>query len=97
MLAGGGEAAGAVDVDGGHSELVPSAGPDVGQLDALLCSLGDRWRKGKGTWGSGVTDSLTGHMFAATSLCFDSLGFSSKLHYIHLSLLSNISEVGICT
>lgn len=68
MLAGGREAAGAVDVDGGHSELVPSAGPDVGQLDALLCSLGDRWRKGKGTQGSGVTDRVIGHMFSATSL-----------------------------
>lgn len=36
------EAAGPVDIDSSDSELVPSAGSDVGQLDALLCSLRDR-------------------------------------------------------
>lgn len=43
MFAGRGEATGPVDVDCSNSELVPSAGSDVGQLDALLCSLRDRW------------------------------------------------------
>lgn len=76
MLAGGGEATGPVDVDGGHSELVPSAGPDVSQLDSLLCSLGDRWREGKGTRRSGVMGRVAGHVFTAESLCSDSLFFS---------------------
>lgn len=43
MFAGRSEAAGPVDIDCSHSELVPSAGSDVGQLDTLLCSLRDRW------------------------------------------------------
>lgn len=50
MFAGRSEAAGPVDVDRRNSELVPSAGSDVSQLDALLCSLRDRW-EGKQTTG----------------------------------------------
>lgn len=48
MFAGSSEAAGPVDIDCSDSELVPSAGSDVGQLDTLLCSLRDRWGWG---WG----------------------------------------------
>lgn len=59
MLARGSKPAGPVNVDGSHSELVPSAGSDVGQLDALLCSLSDRWERA-GTQGSEVTQ---GHNF----------------------------------
>lgn len=54
MLARGSKPAGPVNVDGSHSELVPSAGSDVGQLDALLCSLSDRWERA-GTQGLKVT------------------------------------------
>lgn len=59
MLAGGSKPAGPVYIDGSHSELVPSAGSDVGQLDTLLCSLRDRWERA-GTQGSEVTQ---GHNF----------------------------------
>ncbi len=45
MFAGCSEAAGPVDIDCSNPELVPSAGSDVGQLDALLCGLKDRWGK----------------------------------------------------
>lgn len=47
MLAGRREAPGPVHVDCRHSELVPSAGSDVGQLDALLRGLRDRWGWGE--------------------------------------------------
>lgn len=50
MFAGRSEAAGPVDIDRSNSELVPSGGSDVGQLDALLCSL--RGQMGVG-WGWG--------------------------------------------
>lgn len=43
MFAGCCEAAGPVDIDSSNSELVPSAGSYINQLDTLLCSLGDRW------------------------------------------------------
>lgn len=46
VLAGRREAPGPVHVDRRHSELVPSAGSGVGQLDALLCGLRDRWGGG---------------------------------------------------
>ena len=39
MFAGGGEASGPVHIHGRHSELVPPAGPYVGQLDPLLRGL----------------------------------------------------------
>lgn len=42
VFAGSSEAAGPMNVDSSHSELVPSASSDVGQLDTLLCSLRDR-------------------------------------------------------
>ena len=47
VFAGCSEASGPVDIDCCNSELVPSAGSDVGQLDALLCSLRDRWGESK--------------------------------------------------
>lgn len=73
MFAGCSEAAGPVDIDCCNSELVPSAGSDVSQLDALLCGLRDRWG-----WG-GVESKPEGirvyvgsqprlHIFAATSV-----------------------------
>lgn len=54
VFAGCSEAAGPVDIDCSNSELVPSAGSDVGQLDTLLCSLRDRWGESK-PQGSGFT------------------------------------------
>lgn len=54
VFAGRSEAAGPVDIDCSNSELVPSAGSDVGQLDALLCSLRDRWGESR-PQGSGFT------------------------------------------
>lgn len=48
MLAGRREAPGAVHVDRGDSELVPSAGPYVTQWNALICGLG-QWYKAQST------------------------------------------------
>lgn len=68
MFAGRSEAAGPVHVDCSHSELVPSAGSDVGQLDALLRGLRDRWGESK-PQGSGVhAGSQPLCEFAATSV-----------------------------
>lgn len=53
VFAGSSEAAGPVDIDCSNSELVPSAGSDVGQLDTLLCSLRDRWGGGANHRGQG--------------------------------------------
>lgn len=55
VFAGCSEAAGPMDIDCRNSELVPSAGSDVSQLDALLCSLRDRWGWG---WGGEQTTGV---------------------------------------
>ena len=72
VFAGRSEAAGPVDVDCSNSELVPSAGSDVGQLDALLCSLRDRWG-GEQTAGVRVHTGSTPHVSLQphqSSVCF---------------------------
>lgn len=72
MFAGRSVAAGPVDVDCSNSELVPSAGSDVGQLDTLLCGLRDRWG-GEQTAGVRVhvgSQPRVGSLPHQSSVCF---------------------------
>lgn len=69
VFAGRSETSGPVDVDCSNSELVPSAGSDVGQLDALLCGLKDRWGGGRENHrGQGSRRVTAPCEFAATSV-----------------------------
>lgn len=73
VFAGRSEAAGPVDIDCSNSELVPSAGSDVGQLDTLLCSLRDRWGGGEQTAGVRVHTGSQPHVSLLphqSSVCF---------------------------